>query len=1030
MTNKIDWFLVNWRDQSFQANSLGAQTVQAVKEEQATEKQRATNERIDGLISENALLDKGIKKDDYNFSAMLEEQGAFSSSPDGLTLPNKYRSPLKHSVMGFDLGTGRQELKLIKDKDGIAKKGAELLQASYTNSTAGRPSEDAFPLSQIAYQALRENKTFEEFKRGAPDWDDQTVTRAWNAAQTVDTAEQYQEYVKGGEWNTRDNPPRELPEKFKHDEIATNDIWVNSSKVVLEKLYGKAKAGTGNEEVNKAALLLMSQFNNNLSAQSMLAARVADSEDEDLKKAFYNMMLFYDNIDISGARSEYFGRAVGSVVSDPLAYIGAGVGAMLYKKLAGAQVGSRALSPILAASISAAPEGAFYSLGLEAGKQTAEKEAGARAEYDAGQMLEEGAKGAALAAGGTAALGGLIKGAGNSTNAILNRVNEIRQQEGFFSGPSFMKAQEGSILVGDGQGDLLPYMPDADPFYYQTEKVISESFGNKPVTGAQALEKIKAMARRGKIKKDELEFSGLAAELEARSGEKFTRDELLTLAKENAFTLERKVLSGEADEPTQREINLYDDYDTRSPSLLREAEDDYITAIADGIVSDVESHGFSDEVAIARILEDDPALVAEDLAFALDDEREKFAMHLAREIYEQRPFHGFGNDEFDIQVIGNGDYGYRVYESERDITPPSQTLFSVDEVNEFLNSHLADKLRNEGSSTVPSWADGPSNWKVYATQGGEDYREILFKAPERIGVFDKDQVHFPNEKNVLFHVRGADFKTVDGDKTFLIDEVQSDWHIKGKQGAYDTPENQQKSDRLSAEIDKATDEISVLYPDALNEFDDNADEIIKAIQSSAVFSEYSTVYNAIQSADMYRLAEGISHDIDIFDAVKDAIKDKAPKFGRFVELFRHKFEANQEYGALQKRVPNAPLKDSYPATALRALIRESVDDGLDSISWATGDMQAARYDEKYRKMYELIYDKALVKEAERLAKKHGGTVGKTKIKNDEGELIEVWELKFSPKLKHEAKYKGFPLFQTLGAGAVGTMAAGENDNAE
>lgn len=117
-----------------------------------------------------------------------------------------------------------------------------------------------------------------------------------------------------------------------------------------------------------------------------------------------------------------------------------------------------------------------------------------------------------------------------------------------------------------------------------------------------------------------------------------------------------------------------------------------------------------------------------------------------------------------------------------------------------------------------------TQYDQYKTPGGENYREILLKLPKRgLTKLEQDELmlyesdlrrtggqatpermaryqelkakepdnatnyvsgHYRNDPNLLAHIRVQDFKTPDGKKVLLVDEVQSDWHQEGRKKGY------------------------------------------------------------------------------------------------------------------------------------------------------------------------------------------------------------------------------------------------------
>ena len=97
--------------------------------------------------------------------------------------------------------------------------------------------------------------------------------------------------------------------------------------------------------------------------------------------------------------------------------------------------------------------------------------------------------------------------------------------------------------------------------------------------------------------------------------------------------------------------------------------------------------------------------------------------------------------------------------------------------------------RNLGLST---------KFQQYQLPGGTNYREVLLTLPEK-NPLDKSKTNFTgtstenfrsghwDEPNVLAHVRLND-RVIDGKKTLFVEEVQSDWHQKGREQGYGDPQ--------------------------------------------------------------------------------------------------------------------------------------------------------------------------------------------------------------------------------------------------
>lgn len=147
--------------------------------------------------------------------------------------------------------------------------------------------------------------------------------------------------------------------------------------------------------------------------------------------------------------------------------------------------------------------------------------------------------------------------------------------------------------------------------------------------------------------------------------------------------------------------------------------------------------------------------------------------------------------------------------------------------------------------------------------------------------------HF-EEPNVLAHVRMNDRTDADGKKVLFIEEVQSDWHQKGRKSGYKPKEYKGKF--LAKKLPNG--EWSV--------FNERGQTII-----TAGSQEY-----AQNAADQYN-REGLPAHLN-----------------------------DDRNGG----VPDAPFKKTWHELALKRMLRYAAENGYDKLAWTTGAQQAERYD--------------------------------------------------------------------------------------
>lgn len=228
----------------------------------------------------------------------------------------------------------------------------------------------------------------------------------------------------------------------------------------------------------------------------------------------------------------------------------------------------------------------------------------------------------------------------------------------------------------------------------------------------------------------------------------------------------------------------------------------------------------------------------------------------------------------------------------------------------------------------------------YTLPGGENYREVLLRLPEQpvsgaryaiqldyntrrpsnattreeaiaeaggdasrvIEIRGNETVN-PNftgghydEPNVLAHMRLNDRTGPDGEKILFVEEIQSDWHQKGRKQGYLT-KNDAEVKSLIAEKD------AIVNRGTINPADGSL---------------------TIQLQDLDRYNELVSQ-----------IEPRLPV----------------SYAG----VPGAPLKKTWHEMSFRRIARMAAEEGYDAIAWTPGKLQAERYDLSKR-ISEISYD--------------------------------------------------------------------------
>ena len=176
--------------------------------------------------------------------------------------------------------------------------------------------------------------------------------------------------------------------------------------------------------------------------------------------------------------------------------------------------------------------------------------------------------------------------------------------------------------------------------------------------------------------------------------------------------------------------------------------------------------------------------------------------------------------------------------------------------------------------------------------------------------------HF-TEPNVLAHIRLNDRTGPNGEKILFVEEIQSDWHQKGRKEGYKTGE-------------QFTEPFQVIPHPASTEGVD--------LYMPTGFSPGNYILYEVRDANgefIINVGSEVAENADQAVVVAQGrIRDKT---------------AVRDY-----RVPDAPLKKTWEQTALRRVIRMAAEEGYDSVAWTTGKMQADRYNLS-KQIDELLY---------------------------------------------------------------------------
>lgn len=238
---------------------------------------------------------------------------------------------------------------------------------------------------------------------------------------------------------------------------------------------------------------------------------------------------------------------------------------------------------------------------------------------------------------------------------------------------------------------------------------------------------------------------------------------------------------------------------------------------------------------------------------------------------------------------------------------------------------------------------GDTKFSEYQLPGGENYREVLFTLPVSYNEYEafrnkmeakylttnftgkmtdaeheeyaavKDRAsNIPtkeflsghwDEPNVLAHVRLNDRTDADGKRVLFVEEIQSDWHQKGRKQGYKDEEKP-----LVWSFNKQENIWESKAPDG------------------------SSIFLQKQGGTWTSLHEGMEVDSGLKS------KEEAEK-----ALLKYLGEQD-EFKSSSLAVPDAPFRKTWHEFAFKRILRMAAEGGYDSVAWTTGAQQAERYD--------------------------------------------------------------------------------------
>lgn len=443
------------------------------------------------------------------------------------------------------------------------------------------------------------------------------------------------------------------------------------------------------------------------------------------------------------------------------------------------------------------------------------------------------------------------------------RVLEVTKRDGTI----VIRAKLGSSAA---KATFFQSAPDVPPFYSKVEQVIAEKMGGKAKVG----ELLKMLAA-NTVKEEELKWSGLDEFLKGK--ETVTKAEVQQFLENNRVEIKDVVLGGA---PGITEAQFWETNKERVKALRELGWETSVeppeTDAPDPIVGMVAFYQPDGDGMMGDLLTWDE----------LPDGgrgRNPSAKFLARQIVDS--LKGNASQPKFAQWKEPGGENYR----EILLTLPAKTkMIQPSEVTVF---------KRDGAWMVQS-PDGRQSTRIPGVIGGStiDEAEARGYAAQIFNrVFDESNDQFVDGHydvpNVLAHVRVVDRVDQQGRRVLFVEEIQSDWHQKGRKQGYRKKWAQEEVDQFQV-IDRGGNAWLVI---------DGAGNVLAAPPKH------------------------LNHSAEdaLATARKMALKGTLDGIGK---------------------VPDAPFKKTWHELAIKYLLRHAAENGYDVMAWATGEMNANRYD--------------------------------------------------------------------------------------
>jgi hypothetical protein len=307
-----------------------------------------------------------------------------------------------------------------------------------------------------------------------------------------------------------------------------------------------------------------------------------------------------------------------------------------------------------------------------------------------------------------------------------------------------------------------------------------------------------------------------------------------------------------------------------------------------------------------------------------------------------------------------------------------------------------------------------AQFEEYIDEGPySDYHEIKLTLPENESEEFVYKSHF-KDPNIVAFIRAT---MRDSGRRYHMEELQSDWHQRGRQYGYRTKTTEELDAQQSALTKQYLSDKS--YP--------GTPPNRQGLWVAARHQAYKKILRANGIKERIPGAPRALRDWKDYDLAKEMSEEQLAEFERLASMAGQlSFDA--------KKAPDAPFKnDSWINLGVKRALTEAVNRGARHFSWSDAETVEDRWSEESAELYQNTYDKKVPALVRRLT----GQQAKHVIMYEGGEEQGQWRIEIPENFRQRVEEEGLPLFRGTDASSgmttdnvreiVGKMSADMSD---